>query len=85
MAGNTYEILIMNVSKGYGILNLCIAYVSGRDIKIRQQLRDLEVLEGDSATFECEISHNDVHTRWHINDQCVLNDENMRYVHTLFS
>lgn len=48
----------------------------GRNIKIRRDLRDVETTEGQSATFECEISHEDVKTRWYINEQLAKEDDN---------
>ncbi|RVE61721.1 hypothetical protein OJAV_G00176100 [Oryzias javanicus] len=39
--------------------------VHARDIKIVKKLEDLEVTEKESATFVCEVSHDDVEGHWY--------------------
>ncbi|KAK7123436.1 hypothetical protein R3I93_021760 [Phoxinus phoxinus] len=39
--------------------------VHARDIKIVKPLQDTEVTEKESATFVCEVSHDEVETQWH--------------------
>ncbi|XP_061588373.1 obscurin isoform X3 [Cololabis saira] len=39
--------------------------VHARDIKIVKKLQDVEVMEKESATFKCEISHDDVECNWY--------------------
>ncbi|XP_025067414.1 obscurin isoform X13 [Alligator sinensis] len=42
--------------------------VHARDIKIIKPLEDAEVSEKESATFVCEISHDEVQIQWYNND-----------------
>ncbi|XP_019363471.1 PREDICTED: obscurin [Gavialis gangeticus] len=42
--------------------------VHARDIKIMKPLEDVEVSEKESATFVCEISHDEVQIQWYNND-----------------
>ncbi|XDV47855.1 hypothetical protein PO909_017402 [Leuciscus waleckii] len=39
--------------------------VHARDIKIVKPLQDTEVTEKESATFVCEVSHDEVEAQWH--------------------
>ncbi|XP_050925914.1 obscurin isoform X10 [Lates calcarifer] len=39
--------------------------VHAREIKIIKKLEDVEVMEKESATFVCEISHDEVDCQWH--------------------
>ncbi|XP_055359785.1 obscurin isoform X15 [Betta splendens] len=38
--------------------------VHARDVKIVKKLQDVEVTEQESASFVCEVSHDDVDTQW---------------------
>ncbi|KAG6929398.1 obscurin, cytoskeletal calmodulin and titin-interacting RhoGEF, partial [Chelydra serpentina] len=42
--------------------------VHARDIEIIKPLEDVEVNEKESASFTCEISHDEVQTQWYKND-----------------
>uniref|UniRef100_H2YLF7 Uncharacterized protein n=1 Tax=Ciona savignyi TaxID=51511 RepID=H2YLF7_CIOSA len=53
--------------------------VGGRNIKIRRDLRDVEATEGQSVTFECEISHDDVKVRWYLNGEHIKECEGFRF------
>lgn len=44
------------------VLNVVAA---ARDVKIVKKLVDVEVTEKESASFVCEISHDDVDYQWH--------------------
>uniref|UniRef100_H2YLF8 Titin n=1 Tax=Ciona savignyi TaxID=51511 RepID=H2YLF8_CIOSA len=50
-----------------------------RNIKIRRDLRDVEATEGQSVTFECEISHDDVKVRWYLNGEHIKECEGFRF------
>lgn len=45
-------------------LDVCIC-VAVRDIKVVKKLEDVEVMEKESATFVCEVSHDDVEGHWY--------------------
>ncbi|CBY33821.1 unnamed protein product, partial [Oikopleura dioica] len=47
----------------------CELVVGGRDIRITKKMMDLEVIEGEKASFELQISHEDVETQWLINGE----------------
>ncbi|XP_053913944.1 obscurin isoform X11 [Cuculus canorus] len=52
--------------------------VHARDIKIVKPLEDLEVNEYESASFVCEISHDEVQTQWYKNDNKLKASDNIR-------
>ncbi|ETE72310.1 Obscurin, partial [Ophiophagus hannah] len=49
-----------------------------RDIKIVKPLEDVEVNEKESASFLCEISHDDVQTQWFSNKNKIRAGENIK-------
>ncbi|XP_026581283.1 obscurin-like, partial [Pseudonaja textilis] len=49
-----------------------------RDIKIIKPLEDVEVNEKESASFLCEISHDDVQTQWFSNENKIRAGENIK-------
>ena len=57
-------------------------FMQGRNIKIRRDLQDTEVTEGQPVTFECEISHDSVNSRWYLNGEQVKNGDGFRFVVT---
>uniref|UniRef100_A0A8V1A9E9 non-specific serine/threonine protein kinase n=1 Tax=Gallus gallus TaxID=9031 RepID=A0A8V1A9E9_CHICK len=52
--------------------------VHARDIKIVKPLEDVEVNEYESASFVCEISHDEVQTQWYKDDNKLKADDNIR-------
>ncbi|PKK31955.1 obscurin, cytoskeletal calmodulin and titin-interacting RhoGEF, transcript variant X9 [Columba livia] len=52
--------------------------VHARDIKIVKPLEDVEVNEYESASFVCEISHDEVQTQWYKNDNKLKAADNIR-------
>ncbi|XP_010016327.1 PREDICTED: obscurin-like, partial [Nestor notabilis] len=52
--------------------------VHARDIKIVKPLKDVEVNEFESASFICEISHDEVQTQWYKNDNKLKAADNIR-------
>ncbi|XP_035173163.1 obscurin isoform X5 [Oxyura jamaicensis] len=52
--------------------------VHARDIKIVKPLEDVEVNEYESASFVCEISHDEVQTQWYKDDSKLKADDNIR-------
>ncbi|XP_029863782.1 obscurin isoform X27 [Aquila chrysaetos chrysaetos] len=52
--------------------------VHARDIKIVKPLEDVEVNEYESASFVCEISHDEVQTQWYKNDNKMKAADNIR-------
>lgn len=57
----------------------CTFYnVIARDIKIVKPLHDLEVTEKESATFICEISHDEVEAQWHKGDTKLKPGDNIK-------
>ncbi|XP_010078143.1 PREDICTED: obscurin, partial [Pterocles gutturalis] len=52
--------------------------VHARDIKIVKPLEDVEVNEYESASFTCEISHDEVQTQWYKNDNKLKATDNIR-------
>lgn len=51
---------------------------AARDIKIVKPLEDVEVNEYESASFICEISHDEVQTQWYKDDNKLKADDNIR-------
>lgn len=49
-----------------------------RDIKIMKPLQDLEVTEKESATFVCEINHDEVEAQWHKGDTKLKPGDNIK-------
>ncbi|KAM4551583.1 obscurin isoform 33-T33 [Odontesthes bonariensis] len=61
--------------------------VHARDIKIVKKLEDVEVMEKESASFVCEISHDDVECHWYkgstklkVSDSIKMRQEGKSYV-----
>ncbi|XP_030218593.1 obscurin isoform X5 [Gadus morhua] len=61
--------------------------VHARDIKIVKKLEDVEVTEKESASFVCEISHDEVECQWHkgssklkVGDNIKMRQEGKMYV-----
>ncbi|KAJ6655088.1 hypothetical protein lerEdw1_005992 [Lerista edwardsae] len=52
--------------------------VYARDIKIIKPLEDVEVSEKESASFLCEISHDDVQTQWFSNTNKIRAGDNIK-------
>ncbi|XP_062979003.1 obscurin [Elgaria multicarinata webbii] len=52
--------------------------IHARDIKIVKPLEDVEVSEKESASFSCEISHDDVETQWFSNESKIRAGENVK-------
>ncbi|XP_034146064.1 obscurin isoform X5 [Esox lucius] len=52
--------------------------VHARDIKIVKKLVDLEVMEKESASFVCEISHDDVDCQWFKGDTKLKVSDNIK-------
>ncbi|KAI7792382.1 putative obscurin-like [Triplophysa rosa] len=52
--------------------------VHARDIKIVKPLQDLEVTEKESATFVCEINHDEVEAQWHKGDTKLKPGDNIK-------
>ncbi|KAK9396008.1 obscurin [Crotalus adamanteus] len=52
--------------------------IYARDIKIIKPLEDVEVSEKESASFLCEISHDDVQTQWFSNKNKIRTGENIK-------
>ncbi|KAK9953041.1 hypothetical protein ABG768_017067 [Culter alburnus] len=52
--------------------------VHARDIKIVKPLQDMEVTEKESATFVCEVSHDEVEGQWHKGDAKLKAGENIK-------
>lgn len=51
---------------------------AARDIKILKKLEDAEVTEKESATFMCEVSHNEVDCQWFKNDTKIKAGDNIK-------
>ncbi|XP_042353421.1 obscurin [Plectropomus leopardus] len=61
--------------------------VHARDIKIVKKLEDVEVMEKESASFVCEISHDEVDCQWYkgtaklkVSDNIKMRQEGRKYV-----
>ncbi|XP_073797155.1 obscurin isoform X40 [Danio rerio] len=52
--------------------------VHARDVKIVKQLQDMEVTEKESASFVCEVSHDEVEAQWHKGDAKLKAGENIK-------
>ncbi|XP_059391295.1 obscurin-like [Carassius carassius] len=52
--------------------------VHARDIKIVKPLQDVEVTEKESATFVCEVSHDEVESQWHKGDAKLKAGDNIK-------
>ncbi|XP_062424693.1 obscurin isoform X1 [Rhea pennata] len=55
-----------------------ILTVHARDIKIIKPLEDVEVNEYESASFVCEISHDEVQTQWYKDDNKLKAADNIK-------
>lgn len=51
---------------------------TARDIKIVKKLKDVEVMEKESASFTCEISHDDVEYQWFRGNTKIKASENIK-------
>uniref|UniRef100_A0ABM5GMQ0 Obscurin isoform X5 n=1 Tax=Pogona vitticeps TaxID=103695 RepID=A0ABM5GMQ0_9SAUR len=58
--------------------SLATLEVHARDIKIVKPLEDVEVCEKESASFMCEISHDEVETQWFSDDRKIRAGENIK-------
>lgn len=58
--------------------NVCLYDFTARDIKIVKPLEDVEVNEYESASFICEISHDEVETQWYKNDNKLKTSDNIK-------
>ncbi|XP_015279814.1 PREDICTED: obscurin, partial [Gekko japonicus] len=58
--------------------SLATLEVQARDIKIVKPLEDVEVSEKESASFLCEISHDDVQTQWYSNESKIRAGDNVK-------
>ncbi|KAL8164796.1 UNVERIFIED_CONTAM: hypothetical protein K2H54_006969, partial [Gekko kuhli] len=58
--------------------SLAALEVLARDIKIVKPLEDVEVSEKESASFLCEISHDDVQTQWYSNESKIRAGDNIK-------
>lgn len=38
-------------------------------------MRDLEIIDGENAIFECDVTHDDVHGRWYLNDKALTEND----------
>ncbi|XP_067234431.1 obscurin isoform X12 [Chanodichthys erythropterus] len=52
--------------------------VHAREIKIVKPLQDMEVTEKESATFVCEVSHDEVEGQWHKGDAKLKAGDNIK-------
>ncbi|XP_048102100.1 obscurin isoform X11 [Alosa alosa] len=52
--------------------------VHARDIKIVKPLEDIEVIEKESASFVCEISHDEVEGKWHKDGALLKSRDNIK-------
>ncbi|XP_043082205.1 obscurin isoform X22 [Puntigrus tetrazona] len=52
--------------------------INARDIKIVKPLQDVEVTEKESATFVCEVSHDEVEAQWHKGDAKLKVGDNIK-------
>ena len=55
----------------------CELVVGGRDIRITKKMLDVEVVEGEKATFELQLSHDDVEGAWFVNGNQQHTDDNV--------
>ncbi|XP_042333180.1 obscurin isoform X8 [Sceloporus undulatus] len=58
--------------------SIAVLEIHARDIKIVKPLEDLEVKEKESASFLCEISHDDVETQWFSNEHKIRAGDNVK-------
>uniref|UniRef100_A0ACB8FWB8 Uncharacterized protein n=1 Tax=Sphaerodactylus townsendi TaxID=933632 RepID=A0ACB8FWB8_9SAUR len=58
--------------------SLATLEIHARDIKIVKPLEDVEVSEKESASFLCEISHDDVQTEWYSNENKIRAGDNVK-------
>ena len=49
----------------------CSLVIGGRDIRFTKKLQDKEVLEGEKAVFELQLSHDEVEAVWMVNGEQV--------------
>lgn len=59
-------------------INIYLYDSAARDIQIVKPLEDVEVNEYESASFVCEISHDEVQTQWYKNDNKLKASDNIR-------
>lgn len=56
----------------------CASRSTARDIKIVKKLEDVEVMEKESASFFCEISHDEVDCQWFKGDTKLKVGDNIK-------
>lgn len=61
-----------------GGLFVCMCVPAARDIKIVKRLEDTEVMEKESASFVCEISHDEVDCQWYKGSSKLKVGDNIR-------
>lgn len=59
-------------------INVCIWILAARDIKIVKPLQDVQVTEKESASFVCEVSHDEVEAQWHKGDAKLKAGDNIK-------
>ncbi|XP_062373266.1 obscurin isoform X2 [Sardina pilchardus] len=52
--------------------------VHARDIKIVRPLKDIEIMEKESASFVCEVSHDEVEGKWHKDGVSIKPGDNIK-------
>ena len=55
----------------------CHLMVGGRDIRITKKPLDVEVVEGEKASFELQLSHEDVESQWLLNGEVMKVGDNI--------
>ena len=55
----------------------CHLMVGGRDIRITKKPLDVEVVEGEKASFELQLSHEDVESQWLLNGDAMKVGDNI--------
>lgn len=51
---------------------------AAREIKIVKKLEDVEVMEKESASFVCEISHDEVECQWYKGNNKIKASDNIK-------
>lgn len=52
--------------------------MTARDIKIVKALQDVEVMEKESASFVCEVSHDEVEGKWYKDGSSIRAGDNIK-------
>ena len=55
----------------------CSLVIGGRDIRFTKKMQDKEVLEGEKAVFELQLSHDEVEGVWFVNGDEVRNSDDV--------